>query len=66
MPFFSGVPPVGSTAPKSGPIDWDDIPQFMEQCLTDGWRRLAITESRILASFNEHGKWMHPELSAHE
>jgi hypothetical protein len=60
MPFFNGVNAAGE--PSRGPLSWAEIPTFIADCKANGWRRLAISENRLLATFNEDGEWFHPDV----
>lgn len=60
MAHFSGVD--AQRVSRQGPIEPEHIAAFMRQCQGEGWIRFAVGDYRILASFNENGDYLHPEV----
>lgn len=62
MPSFSGR--TRENVPLTGYLPRTEVRVFIDECVRDGWRRVAVGEGiTILAAYQEgHKAWLHPEL----
>ncbi len=60
MPYFTGVNENRELV--DGTVRLHEVATFIAKCKADGWVRVGVSETNIIASFNEQGEWIHPDL----